>query len=235
MKLPLADNSGTHDLAPSKIIALGLNYQAHITESVTEQARGSDHEAPSEPVLFNKLPSSIIGPEEEIILPRIVEEQGIDEPRTDHEAELAVIMGAQGKHIPQERAYEYIYGFTCANDVSQRNIQKGDRSGWFRGKSFDTFCPVGPKIVPVSMLPNAQDLAVSCRVNGETRQEGRTSRMIFSIPEIIAYISRNFTLNEGDLILTGTPSGVSPITDGDVVEIEIEGIGVLKNLVRREG
>jgi len=234
LELPLSEGTGSYTVAPSKIIALGLNYHAHIQESLSVKVRGLDPEAPTEPILFPKLPSSLIGPDQEILLPAIVDTYGFDEPRTDHEAELAMIVGLGGKNIPAERAYEHIYGFTCANDVSQRNIQNGDRSGWFRGKSFDTFCPVGPVVVPASRLPNVQNLHVSCRVNGEVRQEGRTSQMIFSVAEIIAYVSRNFTLNEGDLILTGTPSGVAPLRDGDNVEVEIEGIGTLSNPVRKE-
>lgn len=234
LELPLSQGPGSYTVASSKIIALGLNYHAHIQESLSVKVRGFDPEVPPEPVLFNKLPSALAGPEADIVLPEIVDTYEFDEPRTDHEAELAVIIGLGGKNIPEDRAYEHIYGFTCANDVSQRNIQNGDRSGWFRGKSFDTFCPVGPVVVPTSQLPNVQNLQVTCRVNGEVRQEGRTSQMIFSISETIAFVSRNFTLEEGDLILTGTPSGVAPIKEGDLVEIEIEGIGVLKNPVRKE-
>ncbi|MFW6328889.1 MAG: fumarylacetoacetate hydrolase family protein, partial [Alkalispirochaetaceae bacterium] len=141
----------------------------------------------------------------------------------------------EGKQIPVDRALEHIFGFTCANDISQRNLQNGDRSGWFRGKSFDTFCPLGPRVVPASELPGVEDLEVTCRVNGELRQQGRTSQMIFSLAETIAFISRNFTLEVGDIILTGTPSGVGPLADGDTVEVEIEGIGVLRNQVRAEG
>lgn len=235
IELPLSHGPGSFTVAPSKIIALGLNYHAHIQESLSVKVRGFDPEAPPEPILFPKLSSSLIGPEEAIVLPKIVESYDFDEPRTDHEAELAVIIGLGGKNISEEHALEHIYGFTCANDVSQRNIQNADRSGWFRGKSFDTFCPVGPVVVPVSELPNVQDLQVTCRVNGEVRQEGRTSQMIFTLPEMIAFISRNFTLQEGDLILTGTPSGVAPLKDGDMVEVEIEGIGTLRNPVRQEG
>ncbi|MFP4535919.1 MAG: fumarylacetoacetate hydrolase family protein [Spirochaetaceae bacterium] len=235
VELPLSHGPGSYSVAPGKIIALGLNYHAHIQESLSVKVRGFDPEVPPEPVLFNKLPSSLIGPEETILLPSIVDSYEFDEPRTDHEAELAVIVGLGGKNIREERAFEHIYGFTCANDVSQRNIQNGDRSGWFRGKSFDTFCPVGPVVVPTGRLPKVENLQVTCRVNGEVRQEGRTSQMIFTIPEIIAFVSRNFTLQEGDLILTGTPSGVAPLADGDLVEVEIEGIGTLRNPVRKEG
>lgn len=234
LELPLSHGRGSYSVTPSKIIALGLNYHAHIQESLSVKVRGFDPEVPPEPVLFNKLSSSLLGPEEEIVLPAIVDTYEFDEPRTDHEAELAVIIGLGGKNIPEDRAFEHIYGYTCANDVSQRNIQNGDRSGWFRGKSFDTFCPVGPVVVPTSELPNVQNLQVTCRVNGEVRQEGRTSQMIFTLPKIIAFISRNFTLQEGDLILTGTPSGVASLKDGDLVEVEIEGIGTLRNPVRKE-
>lgn len=234
LTLPLCDGSGTYDVAPGKIVCLGLNYDAHIQESLSVKVRGFDPQRPAEPVLFNKLPSSVIGPDEEILLPAILKSYDFEELRTDHEAELAVIIGKEGRSIATEEALDYVYGFTCANDVSQRNIQNGDRSGWFRGKSFDTFCPLGPQVVPASLLPGVADLEVSCRVNGELKQQGRTSQMIFPIRETIAFISRNFTLYPGDIILTGTPSGVGPISDGDLVEVEIEGIGVLKNRVREE-
>ncbi|MFP4329447.1 MAG: fumarylacetoacetate hydrolase family protein [Alkalispirochaetaceae bacterium] len=235
LTLPVSDGSKTMDIAPGKIVCLGLNYDAHIQESLSVKVRGFDPERPAEPVLFNKLPSSIIGPDEQILLPSILQSYGFEEPRTDHEAELAVIIGKEGKQIPVDRALEHIFGFTCANDISQRNLQNGDRSGWFRGKSFDTFCPLGPRVVPAAELPGVEDLEVTCRVNGELRQQGRTSQMIFSLAETIAFISRNFTLEVGDIILTGTPSGVGPLADGDTVEVEIEGIGVLRNQVRAEG
>ena len=128
----------------------------------------------------------------------------------------------------------HIYGFTCMNDVSQRNIQKGDKTGWFRGKSFDTFGPIGPQIVLTEDIGDAQNLQIQSRVNGELCQNSNTSLMIFKIPEIIAYVSKNFTLEAGDIIITGTPKGVHPILPGDVVEVEIEKIGILKNPVVAE-
>lgn len=232
--LPILGSEDSVILRPSKIIALGLNYRDHIAESVSVKVRGFDQTEPTEPVLFPKLPSSLIGPEETILLPRIAQESGFENPRTDYEAELAVIIGRSGKHIAREDVWDYIYGFTAANDVSQRNIQNGDRSGWFRGKSFDTFCPVGPVVVPREKLPDPGNLAIACRLNGRLVQESNTGHMIFDIPTMVAYISRNFTLEAGDLILTGTPSGVGRLSPGDVVEIEIEGIGVLRNPVEAE-
>jgi 2-keto-4-pentenoate hydratase/2-oxohepta-3-ene-1,7-dioic acid hydratase in catechol pathway len=129
---------------------------------------------------------------------------------------------------------KHILGFTCYNDVSQRNIQKGDSSGWFRGKSFDTFGPIGPVIVSTDAIGDPQNLNISCRVNGETTQSGNTKHMIFSIIDIFCFVSANFTLEAGDIIATGTPSGVSPLKPGDVVEVEIEKIGVLSNPVANE-
>ena len=130
-----------------------------------------------------------------------------------------------------EAALDHVFGYTCMNDISQRNIQNGDRTGWYRGKSFDTFGPIGPQVVLAGDLPDPQNLDICCRLNGKTVQEGNTRQMIFTIPEIIAFVSKNFTLMPGDIILTGTPSGVGPISHGDTVEVEIEGIGVLKNSV----
>jgi 2-keto-4-pentenoate hydratase/2-oxohepta-3-ene-1,7-dioic acid hydratase in catechol pathway len=129
---------------------------------------------------------------------------------------------------------DYILGYTCFNDVSQRNIQKGDASGWFRGKSLDSFGPIGPRIVPAEEIPDPQNLDISCRVNGELRQSSNTSHMIFPVATIISYISRHIRLEAGDIIATGTPEGIAPIHGGDLVEVEISGIGVLKNPVLLE-
>jgi 2-keto-4-pentenoate hydratase/2-oxohepta-3-ene-1,7-dioic acid hydratase in catechol pathway len=130
-----------------------------------------------------------------------------------------------------DEAMKHVLGFTCANDVSQRDIQNGDRSGWFRGKSFDTFLPIGPRIVPREEITDVQNLTVQTRLNGAVVQEGNTGQMIFPVAETIAFISRNFTLAAGDIILTGTPAGIGPIRHGDTVEVEIESIGTLTNPV----
>ncbi|WP_103681062.1 fumarylacetoacetate hydrolase family protein [Alkalispirochaeta sphaeroplastigenens] len=230
LNLPCA-GGGTYTVEPEKIIALGLNYHDHIQESLSVKVQGFGTDVPPEPVLFPKLPSSIIGPGEAIRLPRILEDYSFQEERTDYEGELAIIIGREGCDIPPSRAGEYIFGFTCANDVSQRNLQNGDRSGWFRGKSFDTFLPLGPRIVPAGEMPNPQDLEIITRRNGQVVQKGSTARMITPIGEIISFVSRNFTLREGDIILTGTPAGVGPLAHGDVIEVEIQGIGVLQNPV----
>ncbi len=220
-----------YDIAPSKIIALGLNYRDHIAESESVRVQGFSHDEPSEPVLFPKLPSCLIGPDEPIVLPRIVDEYRFDDPRTDYEAELALLVGAECSWIDEEHALECVFGYTCMNDVSQRNIQNGDRSGWFRGKSFDTFGPIGPVVVPAERLPDPQKLTIECRLNGRTVQSSSTSHMIFPVRTIVSFVSRNFTLYPGDIILTGTPAGVGALHDGDIVEVEIEGIGTLRNPV----
>lgn len=232
ISLPIKGTDESYSVAPSKIIALGLNYAEHIAESVSVKVRGMDPEAPSEPVLFPKTPNCLIGNGEAICLPAIVDRYDFENPRTDYEAELAFIISKRCKNVPAEDAFDVILGYTAMNDVSQRNIQNGDRSGWFRGKSFDTFGPIGPVLVRAADIGDPQGLRVQCRLNGKTVQDGNTSQMIFPIPEIVSYVSRNFTLYPGDIILTGTPSGVGPIGDGDVVEVEIEGIGVLSNPVR---
>ena len=223
-----------YTLHPTKIIALGLNYRDHIAESLSVKVRGFGSDEPAEPVLFPKTTNVLVGPGEAIILPRIVDEYAFDEPRTDYEAELAVIMGRTGKNIPPQRVAEHVFGFTAMNDVSQRNIQNGDRSGWYRGKSFDTFGPIGPAILRTGDAPEPLELDVVCRLNGTEVQRGNTAQMIFGVAETVSFISRNFTLVEGDIILTGTPSGVGPMKDGDQVSVEIQGIGVLTNPVRRE-
>ncbi|HUX52144.1 MAG TPA: fumarylacetoacetate hydrolase family protein [Spirochaetia bacterium] len=219
---------------PQKIIALGLNYRDHIAESESVRVKGLTTEVPAEPVLFPKTPNVLIGNGEAIVLPEIAETYGFSDPRTDHEAELAIIIGKRCRNVTEADAYDVVYGYTCMNDVSQRNIQNGDRSGWFRGKSFDTFGPIGPRIVPQSLIGDPQQLDIVCRKNGKVVQQSNTRHMIFSIRQMIAFISRNFTLEAGDIILTGTPSGVSPLRPGDVVEVEIERIGILRNTVVAE-
>jgi 2-keto-4-pentenoate hydratase/2-oxohepta-3-ene-1,7-dioic acid hydratase in catechol pathway len=221
-------------VAPSKIIALGLNYRDHIAESESVKVQGFTKDVPEEPILFAKTPNVLIGPQEPIVLPAIARSYGFPELRVDYEAELAFFVLDRCKNVDPRDAWIHIYGFTCFNDVSQRNIQNSDRAGWFRGKSFDTFGPVGPCVVPRDGIADAQNLDIRCRLNGKTVQSSNTRHMIFPIPDILSFVSRNFTLEAGDLICTGTPSGVSPLRDGDVVEIEIQGIGVLRNPVREE-
>lgn len=218
-------------VAPSKVIALGLNYAAHIAESVSVNVRGMDLDIPEEPVLFAKTPNSLIPTGEPIVLPKIIASYGFENPRTDYEGELALIIGKRAKNISESEAMEYVYGYTCMNDVSQRNMQTGDRSGWFRGKSLDTFGPIGPVIVPADQIGDPHALGVQTRLNGRVVQEGNTAQFIFNIPQMLSFISRNLTLEPGDIILTGTPSGVGPIAHGDVVEVEVEKIGVLRNPV----
>ncbi|MDR3171554.1 MAG: fumarylacetoacetate hydrolase family protein [Treponema sp.] len=228
--LSLAGTDERITIAPSKIIAVGLNYRAHVRES--SSALQKPFAIPGEPVLFAKTPNVLIGPGEPIIIPGHI--GPFEEPRTDPEAELGIIIAKKGKHIPEDQAFDYVLGYTCFNDVSQRNIQNTDVSGWFRGKSFDTFGPIGPVVVRPQDLGNPQCLAICSRINGVLKQSGNTADMIFSIPRLIAYISRNFTLQAGDIIATGTPSGISPLHLGDIVEVEIEGIGILRNPVIAE-
>jgi len=231
MKLPIFGSKELTEIKPSKIIALGLNYREHIEESHSVLVQGLTHEPPKEPVLFPKTPNVLITPGDAIIIPRLVSEYGFEDKRTDYEAELAIIIKDKCKNVKNDDAMNHIYGFTCFNDVSQRNIQTGDRSGWYRGKSFDTFGPIGPQIVLTEDIGDPQNLRIQGRINGETKQDSNTKHMIFSIPEIIAYISKNFTLMPGDIISTGTPKGVARIKHGDVVEVEIEKIGILRNPV----
>lgn len=229
IRLPFG--SGHYDLAPSKIICLGLNYRDHIRESVTVAAQGHSHDDPAEPVLFNKLPSSLVGDGDPIVIPAVLRDYGFSDERTDYEGEIAVVLGRGGRDIPEEEALDYVLGLTAANDISQRNIQKGDRSGWLRGKSFDTFCPIGPRLVALDDVPAVLDLGIETRLNGTLVQSGRSSQMIFTIPFMIHYISRNFRLEEGDIVLTGTPSGVGPLAHGDRVEVTVEQVGTLSNPV----
>jgi 2-keto-4-pentenoate hydratase/2-oxohepta-3-ene-1,7-dioic acid hydratase in catechol pathway len=203
-------------VAPSKILCIGRNYAAHAAE----------HSAPvpAEPMLFLKPPSALIGQGGEIVLPR-------NAGRVEHEAELAVIIGRTASHVRREDALNYVLGYTCANDVSARDYQKKDGQ-WGRAKGFDTFCPLGPWIA-TGIDPS--DLAIACHVNGEQRQGARTSDMVFDVAALIAFVSAVMTLLPGDVLLTGTPSGVSPLAAGDTVEVTIEGIGTLRNTVRDAG
>ena len=202
---------------PTKIIAVGRNYAAHAAEHGAE--------VPAEPLLFLKPPSSVIGPGATIVYPEHLS------AHVDHEAELAVVIGRRARLVSQAEALDYVLGYTCANDVTARDLQRRDGQ-WTRGKGFDTFCPLGPWIVTDLDIA---DLAISCKVNGVVRQASRTSMMIFPVSELIAYASAVMTLEPGDVILTGTPEGVSPIKPGDRVAVEIEGIGILQNEIERHG
>lgn len=212
------DDDGVRLLAPviprSKIVGVGRNYAEHATEL--------GNEVPTAPLLFLKPNTSVIGPDDPIVLPDWTE-------RVEHEAELAVVIGKVTKDVTPERALDHVFGFTVANDVTARDVQKSDAQ-WTRGKGFDTSCPLGPWVVPGL---DVDDLRVSARVNGETRQDGRTSQMVFDTAYLVSYASEVFTLLPGDVILTGTPAGVGPVDHRDVVEVEVEDIGVLRNPVVR--
>ncbi len=232
--LPVSGKSGSYRVEPSKIIALGLNYHSHIVESHSVKVSGFTEEVPKEPILFPKTPNVLIGPGEPVVIPAFLLDYGFEDLRTDYEAELAVIIGKRCKNIKAEAAFDHIFGYTCINDVSQRNIQSGDRSGWFRGKSLDTFGPIGPRVVTREEMGDPQSLRIQCRLNGKTVQDANTSQMIFPIDRLIEFISENFTLLPGDIIATGTPGGVGRIAHADVVEVEIEKIGILSNPVVEE-
>lgn len=233
--LPIAHRAADYRCDPRTIIGVGLNYREHIAEHLPPDQRGGAVAIPAEPILFAMTPNVLIASGAPIVLPRFIEDYGFDEPRTEHEAELAFIVKDHCKDVPENEALDHILGYTCFNDVSQRNFQRGDRSGWFRGKSLDSFGPVGPVVVLAEDLPDPQDLDITCRVNGQVRQHSNTRHMIFSVATLLAFISRNITLQPGDVVATGTPSGVGLLEPGDVVEVEIGGIGVLRNPVVAEG
>jgi 2-keto-4-pentenoate hydratase/2-oxohepta-3-ene-1,7-dioic acid hydratase in catechol pathway len=201
---------------PTKILAVGLNYRTHAAEA--------GYDVPSEPLVFSKPPSSVIGPLVPIVYP-ILSQQ------VDYEGELAVVIGRQARNVPPEKADDFVLGYTCGNDVTARDLQRRDDQ-WTRAKGFDTFCPLGPCIVTDL---NPGHLTIQTRVNGEIRQSASTTDMVFSVAELIAYVSQVMTLEPGDVILSGTPSGVGPLQPGDVVEVEIEGIGTLRNPVVSQG
>ena len=210
--IPLSEVKLLAPVSPSKILAVGRNYPEH--------AREHEVDIPETPMIFMKPPSAVINMGQPIELPP-------QSQQVEHEGELAMVIGRRGRWIRLEDAANHILGYTVANDVTARDLQNRDGQ-WTRAKGFDTFCPVGPWIETEA---DPSDLLVTTRVNGEIRQMSSTREMVFSVPQLIVYISSVMTLEPGDLILTGTPAGVSPLSPGDVVEVEIEGIGKLSNPV----
>jgi len=200
-------------LRPSKIIGIGRNYVAH--------AKELGNEMPAVPIVFFKPPSSLIGDGDTIRLPGVSQ-------RVEFEAEIGVVIGSRARDLGPAEAVRAIAGYTCVNDVTCRDLQKADGQ-WGRAKGFDTFCPAGPR---VAQGLDWRDLVVSCRVNDVERQRGRATDMHFPIPDLVSFLSRIMTLEPGDLIATGTPAGTAPLKDGDRVEIEIPGVGVLSNPVK---
>ncbi len=218
-EIPLSDDA-VRLLAPviprSKVIGIGRNYADHAAEL--------GNEVPTAPLVFLKPNTSVIGPDDPIVLPPYSSD-------VHHEAELAVVIGKVVKDVSPQRALDSVFGYTVANDVTARDVQKSDDQ-WTRGKAFDSSCPLGPWIVNGL---DVDDLRVTARVNGETKQDGRTSDLVFDVPFLVSYVSEIFTLLPGDVILTGTPAGVGPIVHRDVVEVEVEDIGVLRNpVIRRD-
>jgi 2-keto-4-pentenoate hydratase/2-oxohepta-3-ene-1,7-dioic acid hydratase in catechol pathway len=218
---------GTRLLAPvapgAKIVCVGLNYADH--------ARESGAEPPPAPLLFAKLPNALVGPDEDACLPPLSEQ-------LDYEAELAVVIGRRARDVSPEDALEHVFAYTCLNDISARDLQFGDGQ-WTRGKSLDGSCPVGPWLVTADEIADPHALGIRCRVNGNLLQDSTTAELIFKIPEIVAHTSRAMTLEPGDVIATGTPAGVGfartpPVylQDGDEVEVEVDGIGTLRNRIR---
>jgi 2-keto-4-pentenoate hydratase/2-oxohepta-3-ene-1,7-dioic acid hydratase in catechol pathway len=210
-------------LRPGKIVAIGLNYLDHIRESKLSQ--------PKQPLVFAKFPSSVTGPNDPIVVDVELTTQ------VDWEVELGVIVGKRMRNVAVGAALDYVFGYTVGNDVSARDVQFSE-SQWTRGKSFDTFCPIGPVVVTPDEIPDPQALALRTRVNGEVMQDSSTAEMLFGVAELLAFCSRSFTLEPGDLLLTGTPWGCGYFMDppraleiGDLVECEVERIGALRNAV----
>lgn len=210
IEIPLADAKILAPMLPTKIVAIGRNYAEH--------AKELGNEAPVEPLIFLKPATTVIGTECEVEMPSISQ-------RVDFEGELAIVISRRARRVPRSRWRDYVLGFTCANDVTARDLQRKDVQ-FTRAKSFDTFCPLGPCIVTDL---DASDLRLRTLQNGSVRQDSRTSQLIFPIDHLVEYVTRVMTLEAGDVILTGTPAGVGPVVPGDVVEVEIEGIGTLRN------
>jgi 2-keto-4-pentenoate hydratase/2-oxohepta-3-ene-1,7-dioic acid hydratase in catechol pathway len=234
ISLPVYKSDEYYEVAPKKIIALGMNYRAHVAEADSLNVKSISKDIPDEPILFAKTPNVLIPDGAPIIIPSALDQYNFESVRVDYEAELAFFIGRQAKKISRKNAYDYILGFTCMNDVSERNLQSHDRSGWFRGKSLDNFGPIGPRLVYLRDITDPQHLDIRCRLNGEVVQESNTKHMIFSIREMMEFITRWITLEPGDIVMTGTPSGVGPLHHGDLVEVEIEQIGILSNPVISE-
>ncbi|HSB66116.1 MAG TPA: fumarylacetoacetate hydrolase family protein [Anaerolineales bacterium] len=213
--IPLTSLRLLPPLLPGKIICVGRNYVAHARE------HGAD--VPEVPLIFLKPQSSIIGQGDPIILPP-------QSTQVEHEAELSVVIGKRGRWIKTEDAQDHIFGYTIGNDITARDLQRRDGQ-WTRSKSFDTFCPLGPWI---DTAFDPADTIITCHVNGELRQMGSTRDMVFGVNQLIAFVSSVMTLDPGDIILTGTPSGVSPVHPGDLIEVTIEGLGTLRNTVIEE-
>jgi len=211
-EMPLESLRLLAPVQPGKIVCVGRNYAEH--------AREQGAETPDIPILFLKPPSSVIGPGERIVLP-------VQSQQVEHEAELAVVIGRAGRWIRPENALDHVLGYTVGNDITARDLQRRDGQ-WTRAKGFDTFCPLGPWI-ETELDP--ADVLISCRVGEELRQMTSTREMIFTIPQLIVFISSVMTLQPGDVILTGTPAGVAPLKAGDVVEVDVEGVGQLRNPV----
>jgi 2-keto-4-pentenoate hydratase/2-oxohepta-3-ene-1,7-dioic acid hydratase in catechol pathway len=221
---PLDGARLTAPLRPGKVVGIGLNYLDHIREQGIKSI-------PERPIVFAKFTSSVIGDGDRIELDRSLTE------RADWEVELAVVVGRRMRSVPEQEALDHVFGYTVGNDVSARDVQYGDRQ-WVRGKSLDTFCPLGPVIVTPDDLGDVSALTLKTRVNGEVVQDSSTSEMVFGVPELLAFCSRSFPLDPGDVLLTGTPWGCGEfmdpprsLQDGDVVEVEVEGIGTLRNPV----
>jgi 2-keto-4-pentenoate hydratase/2-oxohepta-3-ene-1,7-dioic acid hydratase in catechol pathway len=212
-RYPLADVRLLAPILPSKVIAIGRNYADHVREMGNEPA--------DEPVIFGKPSTAVIGPFETVAYPQKLSE------RVDYEGELALVIGRLCREVPAARAADVILGYTCANDITARDLQRKDGQ-WTRAKGFDTFCPLGPWIETAA---DPSDLAITTTVNGETKQDARTSLLLHDVPALVEYVSQVMTLLPGDVILTGTPTGVGPLEIGDEVTVTIENVGSLTNRV----
>jgi 2-keto-4-pentenoate hydratase/2-oxohepta-3-ene-1,7-dioic acid hydratase in catechol pathway len=227
---------GRHVVAPIRpfrnVFCVGWNYAEHFKEGRAVDSAGRETELPEHPAFFTKQANAVVGPDEPVLHP------GRHSNALDFEVELAVVIGKPGRDIPEERALEHVFGYTVGNDVSVRDYQRRHGGQWFKGKSFDTHCPLGPWITTADEIPDPQVLDISSRINGETKQSSNTRHMVFSVARIVSELSAGMRLVPGDVILTGTPEGVgfarTPpefLQPGDIMEMEIEGIGVLRNKV----
>lgn len=235
IELPIKNTDKTYKVNPSKIITVESNYRSNGDEHKKNgDLELSDESDPEEPIIYPKTSNCLIGPGQNIFIPKFLEERNFFQLEVEFRAELAFIVNDNCKNVSEKKAMSHILGFTGFNNICQSNIDRFDKAGWWLGRSLDTFGPIGPEIVRAKDIGDPHNLNIKCRLNDEVKQESNTKYMIFKIPQLLSYISKNFTLYAGDIITTGTPLGAGTIKHGDIVEVKISDIGKLKNNVIEE-
>lgn len=235
IELPIKKTDKTYKINPSKIITVEGNYRPNgKNHKKKDDLEINPESEPEEPIIFPKTSNCLIGPGKNIFIPKFLEDRNFFKLEVEYRAELAIIIADDCKNVPKKKAMSHIFGFTAFNNVCQSNIERFDKAGWWLGRSLDTFGPIGPEVIRAKDIGDPHNLNIKCRLNDELKQDSNTKHMIFKIPQLIAYLSQNFTLYKGDIITTGTPAGTGPVKHGDIVEVKISEIGKLKNNVIEE-